>query len=68
MHGNIKALKYALGHELIYRDPQARLDRISKPVEPYRKVGVIVVDQRGSSSNGMSDSIQLIVTPSYFLS
>ena len=38
MHGTIKALKYALGHELVYRDPAARLDRISKPVEPYRKV------------------------------
>ncbi|KAH3807141.1 hypothetical protein DPMN_135474, partial [Dreissena polymorpha] len=37
MHGNIKALKYALGHELVYRDPAARLDRISKPVEPYRR-------------------------------
>ncbi|XP_053404342.1 X-ray radiation resistance-associated protein 1-like isoform X2 [Mercenaria mercenaria] len=37
MHGTIKALKYALGHELVYRDPAARLDRISKPVEPYRK-------------------------------
>ncbi|XP_052782406.1 X-ray radiation resistance-associated protein 1-like isoform X2 [Mya arenaria] len=37
MHGNIKALKYALGHELVYRDPAACLDRISKPVEPYRK-------------------------------
>ena len=42
MHGNIKALKYALGHELVYRDPAARLDRISKPVEPYRKVRVTI--------------------------
>ncbi|KAL4220511.1 X-ray radiation resistance-associated protein 1 [Mactra antiquata] len=37
MPGNVKALKYALGHELVYRDPAVRLDRISKPVEPYRK-------------------------------
>ncbi|XP_060557943.1 X-ray radiation resistance-associated protein 1-like isoform X2 [Ruditapes philippinarum] len=41
MHGTIKALKYALGHELVYRDPAVRLDRISKPVEPYRKLRLV---------------------------
>ncbi|KAK3589901.1 hypothetical protein CHS0354_034913 [Potamilus streckersoni] len=40
MQGNIKVLKYALAHELVYRDPAVQLDRISKPVEPYRKTEV----------------------------
>lgn len=38
MQGNVKALKFALGHELVYRDAAARLDRIEKSVEPYKKV------------------------------
>lgn len=38
MQGNVKALKFALGHELVYRDAAARLDRIEKLVEPYKKV------------------------------
>ncbi|CAC5372085.1 X-ray radiation resistance-associated protein 1 [Mytilus coruscus] len=37
MQGNVKALKFALGHELVYRDAAARLDRIEKSVEPYKK-------------------------------
>ncbi|KAL3847386.1 hypothetical protein ACJMK2_018301 [Sinanodonta woodiana] len=40
MQGNIKVLKYALAHELVYRDPAVQLDRISKPVEPYRRMEV----------------------------
>jgi hypothetical protein len=43
MQGNVRALKYALGHELVYRDAAARLDRIQKPVPPYRKVRSVYV-------------------------
>jgi len=38
MQGNVRALKNALNHELIYRDSAAKLDKVQKPVEPYRKV------------------------------
>lgn len=38
MQGNIKALKYALNHELVYRDSAALLHKVGKPVPPYQKV------------------------------
>ena len=38
MAGNVKALKYALNHQLVYRDPAAQLDKVRKPVEPYKRV------------------------------
>lgn len=38
MQGNIKALKYALNHELVYRDSVALLHKVGKPVPPYQKV------------------------------
>lgn len=37
MQGNIKALKYALNHELVYRDSAALLHKVGKPVPPYQK-------------------------------
>lgn len=40
MQGNIKALKYALNHELVYRDSAALLHKVGKPVPPYQKVTV----------------------------
>uniref|UniRef100_K1QHF6 Uncharacterized protein n=1 Tax=Magallana gigas TaxID=29159 RepID=K1QHF6_MAGGI len=38
MQGNIKALKYALNHELVYRDSAALLHKVGKPVPPYQKI------------------------------
>ncbi|XP_002738623.1 X-ray radiation resistance-associated protein 1-like [Saccoglossus kowalevskii] len=37
IHGNVKALEFALKHPTVYRDNTVALDRIQKPFEPYQK-------------------------------
>ncbi|KAL5004765.1 hypothetical protein ScPMuIL_018221 [Solemya velum] len=38
MQTSIRALKYALNHELVYRDHAVELNRVQKAVEPYQKL------------------------------
>ncbi|XP_064615202.1 X-ray radiation resistance-associated protein 1-like [Liolophura sinensis] len=38
--GNVRALKYALGHQLVYRDAVPQLDVIKKRVKAYNRTGV----------------------------
>ncbi|XP_046584130.1 X-ray radiation resistance-associated protein 1-like [Haliotis rubra] len=40
IQGNVRALKYALTHQLVYRDPTIHLDKVKRPVQEYRRVPV----------------------------
>ncbi|XP_046374524.2 X-ray radiation resistance-associated protein 1-like [Haliotis rufescens] len=40
IQGNVRALKYALTHQLVYRDPSVHLDKVTRPVPEYRRVPV----------------------------
>jgi hypothetical protein len=38
IQGNVRALKHALGHSLVYRDNHVDLDRVKRTVPEYRRV------------------------------
>ncbi|KAL8600018.1 hypothetical protein ACOMHN_057787 [Nucella lapillus] len=40
IQGNVRALKHALGHTLVYRDPSVDLDRVKRTVPEFRRAPV----------------------------
>ena len=38
IQGNVRALKHALGHTLVYRDPAVDLDRVKRTGPEFRRV------------------------------
>lgn len=38
IQGNVRALKYALSHPLVYRDPNVDLDKVKRTVPEFRRV------------------------------
>lgn len=42
IQGNVRALKYALGHPLVYRDPNVDLDKVKRTVPEFRRVNILI--------------------------
>ncbi|XP_033759734.1 X-ray radiation resistance-associated protein 1-like [Pecten maximus] len=62
MQGNVRALKYALNHELVYRDSAAHLDRVTRHIEPYKKWTLPELTPRRTKQEEISETLDFVRT------
>ncbi|XP_069103439.1 X-ray radiation resistance-associated protein 1-like [Argopecten irradians] len=62
MQGNVRALKYALNHELVYRDSAAHLDRVTRHIEPYKKWTLPELTPRRTKQEEINETLDFLRT------
>ncbi|XP_060073090.1 X-ray radiation resistance-associated protein 1-like [Ylistrum balloti] len=62
MQGNVRALKYALNHELVYRDPAVHLNKVTRHIEPYKKWTLPELTPRRTKPEEIGETLDFIRT------
>ncbi|XP_021372100.1 X-ray radiation resistance-associated protein 1-like [Mizuhopecten yessoensis] len=60
MQGNVRALKYALNHELVYRDPAVHLHKVTRHIEPYKKWTLPELTPRRTKQEVIGETLDFI--------
>ncbi|XP_076453924.1 X-ray radiation resistance-associated protein 1-like [Babylonia areolata] len=62
IQGNVRALKHALGHTLVYRDPSVDLDRVKRTVQEFRRAPVPPAQPHKSRQQRVDDLLDQLRT------